>query len=112
MANIVARLRYARISPRKARLVADSIRGLSVARASEQLRFSDLKAAGVLGKVLDSAVANAEQNHGADVDLLRIAAVRVDQGPVMKRMLPRARGRADQIRKPTSHIIVEVVEEH
>ena len=112
MEKAIAKLRNARISPRKARLVADTIRGLNVARALEQLRFSDLKAAGLLRKVLDSAIANAEQNHGADVDLLRVAAIRVDQGPTLRRMLPRARGRSDRIRKPTSHISVEVAEEN
>ena len=105
-----SRLRGARLSAQKARLVADQIRGKSVAAAADILRFSTKKAAAVLLKVLHSAIANAEHNHRADVDDMRISAVFVDEGPVMRRWLPRARGRADRIKKRTSHITVKVAD--
>lgn len=103
-----ARLRFVRLSTRKARLIADQIRGLPVDRADEMLRFSRKRAATVVRKVLDSAIANAEHNEGADIDELRVRSVSVDRGPFHKRFRPRARGRADRIRKPTSHIILTV----
>jgi len=102
----VAKLRYARISPQKGRLVADQIRGLAVEKALNLLTFSDKKAAGMIKKVLDSAIANAENNEGADIDELRVKAICVDEGPVMKRLHARAKGRADRIVKRTSHITV------
>ena len=106
--EVSAKLRYSRLSPRKARLVADQIRGMSAERASELLAFSTKKAATVIKKVLDSAIANAEQNEGADVDELRVHAVFVDQGPTYKRFKARARGRGTRILKRTSHITVTV----
>ncbi len=103
-----ARLRYARLSPQKGRLVADEIRGLPVERALELLRFSPRKAARVVNKVLESAIANAENNEGADIDELTVKSVCIDKGPVYKRWKPRARGRVNRIAKPTSHVTVTV----
>ena len=101
-------LRGVRISPQKARLVADQVRGLPVGRAADLLKFSDKKAAHLVQKVLLSAVANAENNVGADVDELKVARIYVDEGAVMKRMHARAKGRGSRILKRTSHITVEV----
>ena len=97
--EIVARHRNARISAQKARLVADQVRGKSAEQALEILAFSARKGAALLKKVLESAIANAEHNHGIDVDELRVATVFVDEGRVMKRIKPRAKGRADRILK-------------
>lgn len=105
-----AKLRYTRLSPQKMRLVADQVRGLSVDRALNILRFSNKKAAAVIKKVLESAIANAEHNDGADIDELKVTEIFVNQGPTLKRLRPRARGRADRIMKPTSHITVTVAE--
>ena len=106
-----AKLRYARISAQKGRLVADQIRGLPVERALEVLQFSKKKGAALMKKVLDSAIANAENNEGADVDELKVTAVMVDEGPTMKRIRARAKGRASRILKRTSHITVAVGDE-
>lgn len=106
-----AKLRFARISPQKARLVADQVRGLPVERALEMLRFSPQKAARIVHKVLESAIANAEHNDGADVDELRVSAIMVDEGPIIKRIKPRARGRADRISKRTSHVTIRVADQ-
>lgn len=103
-------LKFVRVSPQKARLVADMVRGKPVDQALATLRFSRKRAAGVIRKVLESAIANAENNDGADVDELRISEILVDQGPVMKRIAPRAKGRADRILKRTSHITVRVAD--
>ena len=100
--------RYARLSPQKARLVADQIRGLPVERAVELLTFSNKGAAKVIKKVLDSAIANAEHNEGADIDELKVRAVMVDEGPTYKRWKARARGRVNHIFKRSSHIRVTV----
>jgi len=105
-----AKLRHARISAQKGRLVADQIRGLPVERALNLLTFSDKKAAVILKKVLDSAIANAENNEGADIDELRVSAVCVDEGPTMKRIRARAKGRAARILKRTSHVTVTVAD--
>lgn len=105
-----AKQKYARISAQKARLVADEIRGLPVDRALQMLTFSNKKAAGLVKKVLESAIANAEHNEGADVDELRISRVCIDEGPVLKRMQARAKGRGSRILKRTSHITVTVAE--
>jgi len=105
-----AKLSHARISAQKCRLVADQIRGLPVERALEVLTYSQKKAAQMVRKVLESAIANAEHNEGADVDELRVATVCVDEGPTMKRWRARAKGRANQILKRTSHIQVTVAE--
>jgi large subunit ribosomal protein L22 len=109
--QVSAKLRFIRLSPRKARLVANQIRGLPVERADEVLAFSRKRAATVIKKVLSSAIANAEHNEGADIDELRVSSVCVDQGPVYKRFRPRARGRATRILKPTSHITLTVADD-
>jgi len=101
-------LRGARIAPQKARLVADPVRGLSVERALNLLKFSDKKAAQLLYKVLWSATSNAENNEGADVDELKVSRVFVDEGTTMKRFHARAKGRGARILKRTSHITVVV----
>jgi large subunit ribosomal protein L22 len=106
--EVAARLRFARISPQKGRLVADQIRGLPVGKALEILTFSPKKGAEIIKKVLESAIANAEHNNGADVDELSVKTIFVDQGPTMKRISPRAKGRANRILKRTSHITVAV----
>ena len=103
-------LRHARISAQKARLVADQIRGLPVEKALNVLDFSPKKAAGLMKKVLESAIANAEHNDGADIDELKVSSIFVDQGPVMKRMRARAKGRGNRIIKRTSHITVTVAD--
>jgi len=104
----VAKLRHAHISAQKGRLVADQVRGLKVDRALNLLSFSPKKGAELLKKVLESAIANAEHNEGADVDELKVTKVYVDEGPSHKRIRPRAKGRADRILKRTSHITVVV----
>ena len=107
----VAKLRFARISAQKGRLVADPIRGLPVEHALNMLSFSKKKGAAMVKKVLDSAIANAENNEGADVDELTVKYVTVDEGPTMKRIRARAKGRASRILKRTSHITVTVADE-
>lgn len=106
--QVQAKLRYARISPQKSRLVADQIRGMRVERALQTLTFSNKKAASIIKKVLESAIANAEHNEGADVDEMKISAITVDEGPTYKRIQPRAKGRANRILKRSSHITVTV----
>lgn len=106
--QVSATHRYARISPQKARLVADLIRGKSAEAAVNMLAFSDKKAGELVKKVLDSAIANAENNEGADIDTLKVVAVYVDEGPRMKRMSARAKGRGNRIVKRLSHITVVV----
>lgn len=108
--EVSAKLKGARISAQKARLVADQIRGLPVDEALNVLAFSSKKAAHIVKKVLESAIANAENNEGADIDELKVATIFVDEGMVMKRIRPRAKGRADQILKRTCHITVKVAE--
>ncbi len=105
-----AKLTNSRLSPQKMRLVADQVRGLPVERALDVLTFSNKKAATVIKKVLESAIANAEHNDGADIDELKITEILVDAGPTMKRLRPRARGRADRIIKRTSQLKVTVSE--
>jgi len=105
-----AKLKYARLSAQKARLVADQIRGLKVEQALDLLSFSNKKGAGIIKKVVESAIANAEHNEGADVDELKVAAIQVDEGPTMTRIRARAKGRANRIMKRTSHITVTVAE--
>lgn len=106
----VAILKQARISPQKARLVADQVRNLPVDRALQVLTFSNKKAAQLIKGVLESAIANAEHNEGADIDELKVSAICVDCGPVLKRMHARAKGRGNRIVKRTSHITVTVAE--
>jgi large subunit ribosomal protein L22 len=106
----LAKHRFARTSPQKARLVADQIRGLHVEKALEVLSYSPKKASELMKKVLESAIANAEHNDGADIDELRVAKVFIDEGPTMKRIKPRAKGRADRVFKRSSHITVVVAD--
>lgn len=101
-----AKLRYARLSPQKTRLVVDMVRGKRIQDALNDLKFSPQKGAKVVSSLLNSAVANAEQKGVADVDRLFVKAITVDMGPALKRFIPRAQGRATKIRKPTSHITV------
>ncbi|TCK05993.1 LSU ribosomal protein L22P [Marinobacterium mangrovicola] len=110
MMEVIAKHKGARISAQKARLVADQIRGKSVGEALNILAFSNKKGADLVKKVLESAIANAEHNEGADVDELRVSAIFVDEGMTMKRIMPRAKGRADRILKRTSHITVKVAD--
>jgi large subunit ribosomal protein L22 len=109
--RVAAKLRYARISPQKCRLVADQIRGQSVASALRILRFSTKKAARMVHKVLESAIANAEHNHGADIDELKVAVVAVDGAPLYRRFRAGAKGRGKRILKRNSHITVSVDDE-
>jgi len=106
--QVNAKLKYARISPQKTRLVADQIRGLNVEKALQLLSFSNKKASGIVKKVLESAIANAEHNEGADIDELSVKTICIDEGPTYKRIQPRAKGRANRILKRTSHITVTV----
>jgi large subunit ribosomal protein L22 len=102
--TVRAKARYVRVAPRKARLVADQVRGLAVTDARTLLTFSQRGAARDIAKLLDSASANAEANHDLVADDLRIAAITVDEGPTIKRWRARARGRATRVEKRTSHI--------
>jgi len=106
--QVSSKYKYARISPQKCRLVADQIRGLSVERALDILTFSNKKAAVLVKKTLEAAIANAEHNEGADVDELKVSTIFVNEAPLMKRMRARAKGRGNQILKRTSHIEVTV----
>ncbi|EIJ43461.1 ribosomal protein L22, bacterial type [Beggiatoa alba B18LD] len=108
--EIVSKYKYAHISPQKCRLVADLIRGLSVDKALDVLNFSNKKAALMVKKALEAAIANAEHNEGADVDELKVSRICIDEGPVMKRMHARAKGRGNRITKRTSHITVAVAD--
>jgi large subunit ribosomal protein L22 len=109
--QVSAVAKYVRLSPQKCRLVADQVRKLPVAKAIELLEFSDKKAALHIKKVLDSAIANAEHNDGADIDELRVSAIMIDEGPTMKRWRARAKGRAASIMKRNCHITVTVSDE-
>ncbi len=102
--NAVAR--YVRVSPQKARLVMDQIRGKNVETAINMLKFAPQKAAGLILKVVNSAVANAQQNTDVDIDNLYIKKIYADEGPMLKRIIPRASGRATRILKRTSHLTV------
>lgn len=106
--NVSAILRGTRLSAQKGRLVADQIRGLPVDQALNILAFSPKKGAVIIKKVLESAIANAEHNEGADIDELKVAAICVDEGPTLKRFTARAKGRGNRILKPTCHITVTV----
>lgn len=109
--EVAAKLNGARLSPQKARLVADQIRGKGVEEALDLLTFSPKKGAALIKKVLESAIANAEHNEGADVDELKVSTIFVDEGLRMKRIKPRAKGRADRIIKRTCHITVKVADQ-
>lgn len=108
---VKAVLRHARISPQKARLVADLVRGLEVDKALDQLTFSTKKAAAIIKKVLSSAIANAENNASMDIDELKVSKIYVDQAPTYKRFKARAKGRSSRIVKRNCHITVEVAAE-
>ena len=108
--EVAAKLSGARLSAQKARLVADLVRGKKVDQALDILAFSEKKASVIIKKVLESAIANAEHNEGLDVDELKVSTIFVDEGPTMKRIMPRAKGRADRISKRTCHITVKVAE--
>ena len=103
-------LRYARISPRKVKIVCDLIRGKSVAQATAILMQTPKAASELMLKLLKSAAANAENNHGMDPDKLYVSATYANPGPIIKRMMPRAQGRAYRINKRTSHITIAVSE--
>ena len=110
MMEVAAKLSGARISAQKARLVVDQIRGKKVGEALNLLAFSSKKAAEIIKKVLESAVANAEHNEGADADDLKVSTVFVNEGRSLKRIMPRAKGRADRIVKRSCHITVKVAD--
>lgn len=109
--EVRARLKGAKLSAQKARLVADQIRGKQVGDALNVLNFSTKKGAHLVRKLLESAIANAEHNEGADVDELSVSRIFVDEGLTMKRIRPRAKGRADRIFKRTCHITLAVADE-
>jgi len=104
----IAKHRQANISAQKTRLVADQVRGMPVEQALNLLTFSKKKAAVLVKKVLESAIANAEHNDGADIDELIVSTIFVDEGPTLKRLKARAKGRADRIFKRTCNITVKV----
>lgn len=108
--EISAKLSNAPLSAQKARLVANQIRGLEVEEALNVLKFSTKKAAAIMKKVLESAIANAEHNESADIDELKVSTVFVDEAPTLKRFRARAKGRANHILKRTCHITVKVAE--
>lgn len=108
--EVTAKLRGAAISAQKVRLVADEVRGKPIERALDILMFSNRKGAKLVKKCLDSAIANAEHNNGLDIDTLRVTTIYVDEGITLKRIMPRAKGRADRISKRTCHITVKVGE--
>ncbi len=106
-----AKLSFVRLSPQKARLVIDLVRGKRVQEALNILKFSPQRAAEIVAKLVSSAVANAEQKGVGDVDRLFVKTIFVDQGPVLRRFMPKGRGSASRIRKPTSHITVVLGEQ-
>jgi large subunit ribosomal protein L22 len=109
--EVAANLRFARISAQKARLVADQVRGKAVGHAFNELTFSVKKAAPLIRKILTAAVANAENMYSADVDTLKISQIYVNEGPSLKRISPRAKGRGNRLKKRTCHITVKVSDE-
>ena len=108
--QVSAKLKYARISPQKCRLVADAVRGQTVANALQTLSLMQKKGAHIVKKVLESAVANAEHNHGADIDELKVSTIMVDEAPTFRRFRARAKGRSSRIIKRNSHITVQVAD--
>ncbi len=109
--QVSATLRYARISPQKVRLIADEIRGKNVDDALKVLSFTPKKSARIVKKVLESAIANAEHNHGADIDELKVSIVEVNIAPSLNRNRARAKGRGTRIIKRNSHITIRVGDE-
>lgn len=108
--EISAKLSNAPLSAQKARLVGDQIRGMAVDKALNTLKFSSKKAAAIIKKILESAIANAEHNESIDIDDLKVSTVFVNEGPTMKRFKARAKGRANHILKRTCHITISVAE--
>jgi large subunit ribosomal protein L22 len=108
MMEVSAKLTGAQISAQKVRLVVDQIRGKGVEQALDILEFSNKKGADLIKKILNSAIANAEHNEGADVDDLKVSTIFLDEGRPLKRLRPRAKGRADRILKRSCHITVKV----
>jgi len=109
--EVSAKLSKARLSAQKARLVADQIRGKGVEEALELLTYSPKKGAAIIKKVLNSAIANAEHNEGVDIDELKVSSIYVDEAMTLKRLMPRAKGRADRILKRSCHITVKVADD-
>lgn len=109
--EVAAKLNGANLSAQKARLIADQVRGKSVEEALDILMFSKRKGAAIVKKLLESAIANAEYNEGADVDELMVSTIFVDEGTTLKRLKPRAKGRADRIFKRYCHITVKVADQ-
>lgn len=109
--EVKAKLRYARISPQKVRLAANAVKGEQVEKGLQKLKFMPNKSARIIKKIVDSAVANADQKSGVDVDNLKIKNITADAGPMLKRFRARARGRGTRILKRTSHITVTLSEE-
>lgn len=109
--EVTAKLKNAPLSAQKGRLVADMIRNMNVSSALDVLKFTPKKGAGLMQKLLSSAIANAENNNGADIDELKVSTIYVDEAPTLKRISPRAKGRANRICKRTCHITVIVSDE-
>lgn len=109
--EVIAKLRNASLSAQKGRLVANMVRRMDVSTALGVLRFTPKKGARLMLKVLESAVANAENNHGVDIDELRVSAIFVDESSTLKRIMPRAKGRANRISKRSCHITIIVSDE-
>jgi large subunit ribosomal protein L22 len=109
--QVTSTLRNARISPQKCRLVADAVRGAPVGKALQILSFMPKKGARIVKKVLEAAVANAEHNHGADIDELKVAKIMVNEAPTLRRYAARAKGRGTRLTKRNSHITIQVADE-
>lgn len=109
--EVTAKLKNAPLSAQKCRLIADMIRNMQVSGALDVLKFTPKKGAQLMLKLLESAIANAENNEGADIDELKVGMVCVDEAPTLKRIRPRAKGRANRIMKRTCHIIIKVSDE-
>lgn len=109
--EVTAKLKNASLSAQKCRLVADMIRSMNVSKALDVLRFTPKKGAGLMLKILESAIANAENNNGADIDELKVTTVLVDEAATLKRISPRAKGRANRISKRNCHITIKVSDE-
>jgi large subunit ribosomal protein L22 len=109
--QVSSTLRNARISPQKCRLVADAVRGAPVGKALQILSFMPKKGARIVKKVLEAAVANAEHNHGADIDELKVAKIMVNEAPTLRRYAARAKGRGTRLTKRNSHITIQVADE-
>lgn len=109
--EVTAKLKNAQLSAQKGRLVADMIRNMKVSGALDVLKYTPKKGAQLMLKLLESAIANAENNEGADIDELKVGMVSVDEAPTLKRIRPRAKGRANRILKRTCHITIKVSDE-